>query len=225
VPDPVIVDCWRVQAIFQGKSGLSEDQYVNQFAFEHTGIGADGNDVVNDVAERLLDFYNVTHAPGTAPVANYMAGTQIETTVRVKAYDLGTEAPRFPYETQFELSSLGAGAALPSEVAACLSYYATRNMPRRRGRIYLGPLANTAVEQSAGGVVVSQGLRNALAGAAQALTTEAPSAPVLWQLVSQRGGVSYRVTGGWVDDAPDTVRKRGIAPTARTAWGAPSAPL
>ena len=46
-----------------------------------------------------------------------------------------------------------------------------------------------------------------------------PSLECTWVLWSRANNAMFNVVGGWVDNAFDTIRKRGNAPTARTTWG------
>lgn len=62
--------------------------------------------------------------------------------MRVVAYDLGDPEPR-PERAVALYTPEGAidaaGASGPRQVALCLSFYGTRNLPSQRGRIYIGP--------------------------------------------------------------------------------------
>ncbi len=111
--------------------------------------------------------------------------------------------------------------ALPHEVALCLSFFAGRNLPRSRGRIYVGPFAIIA---NSNGRPTPQ-LRSSIADRASNVgrTTE----NVTWVMVTN-GGTPVRkepagakvITAGWVDDAFDTQRRRGAGPSTRTNWSA-----
>ena len=109
---------------------------------------------------------------------------------------------------------------LPGEVAACLSYFAGRNLPRRRGRIFLGPLANNALLPTATGPVVEPGFINTVVERAAGLITQSATADVRWHMLSTRDANAFRITGGWMDNAFDTLRGRGAKATERIAWGA-----
>jgi hypothetical protein len=138
-----------------------------------------------------------------------------------RIYDLGQAPPR-------ERATLPAAwpgrvnvAGLPTEVAVCLSFYAGRNLPRSRGRIYIGPL-NVASSTSGEGRPTPQ-LIDSIADRASnvARTTE----NVTWVMVTKGGFPIQKepagakvITAGWVDDAYDTQRRRGLAPLVRKPW-------
>ncbi len=116
------------------------------------------------------------------------------------------------------MANVGGSNPLPTEVAACLSYVADRNLPRNRGRIYLGPLGTNALVTSAGRVLVSPAFRTALRESAARLQG-ANGQSISWHLYSTVANQMKLITGGWVDDAFDTQRRRGTAPTVRETWG------
>jgi hypothetical protein len=122
---------------------------------------------------------------------------------------------------------------LPNEVALCLSYQAVaisgESQARRRGRIFFGPLCNTANTLSATGECrPSAALVTALCGAATLLATPAATAAgdlVHWAVYSPTTDLTETiddafqdVDNGWVDNSFDTQRRRGRDATARTTW-------
>lgn len=123
-------------------------------------------------------------------------------------------------------------APLPSEVALCGTYHAalggtveeqviggvtTRPRARKRGRLYIGPLVQPAVGAIVNGEVrPAVNLQEDIEYACEQLVAGGPSDWVVW---SRAAGLTYIITGGWVDDAFDTQRRRGGAATNRTAWG------
>jgi hypothetical protein len=125
---------------------------------------------------------------------------------------------------QFTLGAAVDGTRLPGEVAVVLSFHslltdvpeevgATRPGARHRGRIYFGPLNTASLDAST--ATVEPATNAALRGAAlsfMALTT----AP--WSQWSRADAVMRTITGGYVDNAFDTQRRRGIAATARTTF-------
>lgn len=90
---------------------------------------------------------------------------------------------------------------------------------RRRGRIYLGPFGQTVLGTTA--VTSDRPLAaavTAIANAATALATATAGAVVPWVIYSPTNGSGAVVTDGWVDNAFDTQRRRGVAATSRTLW-------
>jgi hypothetical protein len=99
----------------------------------------------------------------------------------------------------------------PREVALCLSYYATLNQPRRRGRMYLGPWPASQMAERPGTTptgacgTIAQGLA-ALGGP----TTQ-------WVQYSPTTGEFHNVTNFFIDNEWDTQRSRGLRATSRAA--------
>ena len=88
--------------------------------------------------------------------------------------------------------------------------------PRKRGRIYLGPLrADTGT--TVGNVIrPSTAIRTNVAGAGATLIDL--SGVVRWGVLSQADEVIWQIDHGFIDDAFDTQRRRGEDPTARTEF-------
>lgn len=176
----------------------------------------------------LSAFYNVIDA--------YMS-SEISTTARVKYYNLRDTLPRTPVlEDEFSLT-LATADSLPNEVAICLSYRSEiasgLNAARRRGRLYLGPFSVSALTAGVGDARVHATLRALIAGAAQDLVenmfadgdgawvvfSPTTAGPEPWDEAALTSASSV-VVAGYVDDAFDTVRSRGLDPTARVSWTA-----
>jgi len=93
--------------------------------------------------ERIEDFYN-GNSDGAGTIASYLSG-EINRTVTVNVYDYAATKPRTPYPFHFTLGGASTPNLLPEEIALCLSYFAGRNTPRSRGRLYIGPFNATAL--------------------------------------------------------------------------------
>jgi len=115
------------------------------------------------------------------------------------------------------ITQASASESGPREVALCLSYYAEQNVPRRRGRLYIGPFTDAAMEirPPAGNAI------GAVASLAPALAAVG-GADVDWCLysptndVATAGATKLRtITNWWVDNEWDTVRSRGRRATSR----------
>ena len=211
--------------ILNSSTGLAKDRVVNTFHIDTTGTPAT---VAAAWALNLTSFYKDVHSPGTLAIGAYLSGdlSRAAAAHSMKFYDLGDPKPRAPiYEYVWQLASLsGSGANLPKEVAACLSYRTvpTSGIPpaRQRGRLFIGPL-NTNVLSGASTVnpTLDSGFINALKGGASYLVGLGTPASGRWMVYSRAlGGIGYLVTNGWVDNAFDTQRRRGLAPTARNNW-------
>lgn len=146
-----------------------------------------------------------------------------------RCFDLNDPMPRQPILEQSLTTLASASTWLPREIACCVSYKGTYisgvSPKRKRGRIYLGPLASATVDTANDGMFTSSFV-SAVRGAALALqTASAASSTYRWVVYSptsdpQRdnpaGGAGVdadcwdAVTGGWVDDEIDIQRRRGV---------------
>jgi len=214
----------RVQTIIPNDTLLPEDEAVNTWHFLTVGV-ATPTAAANDAVTQLGVFW----AAIDANIANTTT-----TPMRFKVYDLQDVPPRIPIlETTLSLTP-SASTAYPNEVACCLSYRAENlsgaNPARRRGRIYIGPLTTNAGTVGTGDVRVSSTLRSALANAASDIIVAGQTDDARWVVFSPTlagpppwdagtlEASSADVVAGYIDDAFDTVRSRGLRPTTRTVF-------
>jgi hypothetical protein len=167
----------------------------------------------------VTPHYNSTDPQGLANVLkdNLIANTHVGATTvfSIKIYDALGTPPQFPLATASNGTGFTASAA-PREIALCFSYYATRNAPRYRGRLYL-PMAifggtlqlrpTTTQQQAAADLGKAFG--SALPGGTQMV------------VYSRREKVARPVTNYWVDDEWDTVRSRGLRSSTRVTGTLP----
>jgi hypothetical protein len=159
--------------------------------------------------------------------------------VTTKWYDLSHTKPRTPIYSSAWTFTPPATTAVPAEVAVCLSYKGDYGSgfpnARRRGRVYLGPVNTGTFANSQGDVHVASGTRTLVAGQATALLANSDASStyewVVWSPTEAAGGPFAGeggtgggdfpftpVTGGWVDDAFDTQRRRGARAINRLTW-------
>lgn len=177
------------------------------------------------------DFITVTpwfndHGPGTNPMT--IAGDlcdvfaksstgwapynmQITTSVYLHVPGQLKDGP--PVAKITKNAGVGATSACPREVAICLSFYAGQNQPGRRGRLFL-PVCLSAATVTLG-VRPDTTLRTKVVNIATALAAIG-GVDVDWVVHSKKADASYAVTNAWCDDEWDTVRSRGLKPSART---------
>lgn len=213
----------KIQHSFQGISGVAEDQYVNTF---HVLASSTDSDSLDGMAAAVRTFYNTMPSLGTHPLTWYLAGMADTVGERVKIYDLSDPIPRTPLfdESYTPSGSFGnAMASLPSEVAACLSYAAAPTsgvpMSRLRGRIYIGPLSMSAADNlgpsdaARPSAIFREDMVRSAKRLANDLATIDPVA--IWVVYSPTSNTSHGIVRWWADDAWDTQRRRGDAPTTR----------
>lgn len=190
-------------------SGIPEDRPVNTLHFD-CAVAATGATAI------LADL------PGWfSECAPIYANTVSQNGHRVKMYDMADPTPRAPIvDTTFNLTSGPSGAPLPSEVAICLSFQGVRlsgqSQARRRGRIYIGPLDTSTVDADGrpGGVAIG-----AVADMGDLILADSvASGDYAWAVYSVTDDSLVQVLNGWVDNAFDIQRRRGLAPTSRTTF-------
>lgn len=191
-----------VQVAMQGISELPEDRYVNTLHFSGEFGGSEADELFTKYDEFFTtvgggiaaDGHTISvYAPGPNP-----GGPLLH---REYARAGGGGGP---------LSSQG-----PAEVALCLSYAAVddpeASLPRRRGRIYLGPIKGPNVGEARPGATV----RGAALTLGQGIAQVGTALTTTWVMLSRTDGSYHKIEVCWVDDSWDTVRRRGLAPTQR----------
>lgn len=205
---------WLAQVSIPYSSGLPEDVSVNTWSFDGT---APDEAAGPSIANGLAGFYdNIAPRMGPALVFNQ---------TRVKIYRWADAEPRAPFfdEVLAIPPELNNGAPMPDEVAACLSFAAPQAsgqpQARRRGRVYLGPLAASALAQEGAHMYVSAlfiaDVEDGL-DIAQGIWSTGSVGHGVWSRVD---GVFRQATSYWMDNALDTQRRRGVRATARTVLG------
>jgi hypothetical protein len=207
---------YRAQVVVPAVNSLSKDAIVNNWGL-YTLDSPSG--VAAIVGPILRNFYDAWGANRSSMYA--------WTGARLKLYHMNDPKPRVPVaDVALLLSGSVATNTLPTEVSLCLSVQASRvsgqSQRRRRGRLYLGPFSSASGDGLTGRP--ASALRTTLATAAEAARVAFGATTVGWHVVSQPKPTdpmtSAAVTGGWIDDAWDTQRRRGGQPSARLIWGA-----
>jgi hypothetical protein len=214
---PVIL----AQARLQRNTNKPEDVVINTFHFLTTGAILPTD--VDGVMEMVARFYNDTRPGSTQTLAarmttDHMAQGAVH---EVRVFNLSLPKPREPIGSElFELVGLSGLGAMPAEVAVVLSYRAAPfgqpSVPaRRRGRLYHGPLSTSWLgTPGVGDSRPAQAALTPLLWAGRGLI-EAPVGSAVWAVYSQTEGIARPVTEVSYDNAFDTQRRRGAAPTLR----------
>jgi hypothetical protein len=134
--------------------------------------------------------------------------------VRTQAYeiDTGTGLSGPPKAERTKNKGSQGTSGISRDVALCLSFYATDNVPRKRGRIYV-PWGITTFGTAAG-TRPSTAHQNLLITLAQGFAALG-GVDVDWVVWSPTDGQHRKVTHAFVDDEWDTQRRRGLSPTSR----------
>lgn len=212
---------FRCQVRIPMDSGTPEDDVINVWHFDSDQTFAEDAD---DVFGRLSDFYQA--------IDSIVFPARVSSTAHVKIYDLADPEPRVPgFEDDIPLSTTADNVAIPNEVAMCLSMAAdpvSGVAPGRlRGRIFLGPVASTAMTVVGGRVRFAPTAMLNVVTAAQTLAVgpdpgDARLAVFSPTIHAAEGGTPadldaafHDVTRLWIDNAPDTIRSRGERADAR----------
>lgn len=131
-----------------------------------------------------------------------------------RVYELDDATPRAPKVDHVIAPGGPTPDALgPRQVAQVLAFFSQgRNLPRNRGRIYLGPFQYSVMA----GWHVNPGIMTACAALATALGAAGPDS-VKWVTFSTVGAGHHDVTNWWCDNRWDTQRRRLPKATARNA--------
>jgi hypothetical protein len=97
----------------------------------------------------------------------------------------------------------------PRDVALCVSFYADRNLPRQRGRLYIGPIILSLLGERPDAT-----LRDRLLSLADHLNGIG-GVNVSWVVHSPTTNTDHDITYAWVNDVWDTMRKRDVKETVR----------
>lgn len=221
---------WRVQCSIPLDSGVPEDAIVNTWHFDDDDDPvASATDTSDWIVQQLSNFYSA--------IDQIVFPSTVSSPMTLKMYDMAEPEPRIPIDTAEITVTPSANPPLPNEVALCLSFAAEMESgvrpSRRRGRIFLGPVQNGAAEVVNSQLRPTFAVRDAVRNAANELQTgfEHPGSPgfrLRWSIYSPRtretggtvGQAFNDVLSGWVDNAFDTQRRRGPAPTTRDVFTA-----
>lgn len=132
--------------------------------------------------------------------------------ITVKAYDAQGTPPVYPVGDA--IRNVGASPATfgPRELACCLSFYAERNIPRQRGRLYIP--AAMATPTSMGEIRPNSALMQKVADLAPIFGSLGGN-DVDWCVFSRLNNTMRSVSHWWVDDEWDVMRSRGLRGSTR----------
>jgi hypothetical protein len=222
-------------------NAMPEDAVVNTFTFAPDDLTSTHQTTLFNA---VRDFYNVAHGTSTQPIGTYLSpdldrGTG-KATVRI--YDLTGHLDGSPHgspivELPMTLHAGGSGGyALANQLAGVLSFHGdftghpesipggpagpagdTKPRARRRGRLYLGPIADLATAEESGfnSPRLNAPFRGTCTDAAAWLMGGADR----WSVWSRADAEVYPVVGGFMDNRIDTQRRRAVKASVRTTFG------
>lgn len=210
---------YRCQHVLPMFTNIPTDVMVNQFHFLNDTL--DHETVAAEAATRLSAFYLGAYGSAGSTRVAYLSWN----TAVLRVFDLSDPTPRIPVEVPMGYTSGTAVSQVPTEVACVLSWQAAPQsgvvFQRLHNRCFLGGLTTSMMEPSSGIAFprFTTSFINAVAAAADTLLG-ANDGVTDWVQVSQAGGVTAvrPIVGGWVDNGPDTQRRRGVLASTRTLF-------
>lgn len=216
----------HVQAIFPYFTNLPTDVTVNGFHFI-VDDSEDKETTADAVRPRLTAFYTDVYGNASSRVA-WVDWAQ----AYIKVFDMAEGTPRIPAERNLAISAgTQTTSTVPTEVACVATFRAAPESGVRfqslYNRIYLGNLSTSALTAGtadqfprfqptfcSGIVAAMNTLRTANSGAEGHFQwiqygRASSSSPLM---------VARPIVGGWVDNGPDTQRRRSVLASLRTNW-------
>lgn len=209
----------RAQCVIPMWTGLPTDVITNTLHFRDITPNESLEVAALAINPTLQTFYDSIYSSMPSYVMSPAS------THEVRYYDLGTPAPRAPYVLPLRATGYTAvDTVVPTEVACCLSFeglpVSGQPQARRRGRIYLGALTDAKMfaSSSDGFPTLAFTFTSQIAASATLMrnTLEAGQHP--WIVWSPTDNDYTLVARGWVDNTPDTQRRRGVVATSRQIW-------
>lgn len=203
--------------MFPYRSNLPADVITNTFHMDWQG-GVDAESIATQAAAALADFYDGAYA--NMGWANYVNQAAAE----VRFYLMDLPAPRIPIVRPLGVTNTtDVNTTIPAEVAVVCSFHAAlvsgQTQARRRGRVYLGGTGSPTINGTAGSLpAVAPAVISNITDAAEALRSDLDGMACPWVVYSPTAGSHAEVVGGWVDNEPDTQRRRGVEATSRSVW-------
>jgi len=193
---------------------------VNTFNFS-TGAVTSYVTLADSVAAALQNFY--TQPAAGLNLAKYMA-PWVSRNVEIRTYDPTTAKPRVPTIYGFTMvasAASGAASTIPMDVALCLSYHAAPPVTRhRRGRVYIG---GCTTDWMVTGTVSAPPVFNIAATSPADVVKNSAVALIAsatgWSIYSRAANTFSSIIGGYIDNEPDTQRRRGSTTSSRLAFG------
>jgi len=211
---------YRVDNVFPMHTGDPSDIVLNTLHFESTLGHAD---FAVSVPVFLDPFWETIYGATDTLRVNYIDWPSM----KYRVFDLTQPTPRVPIEEPGPFTTAGTNASsIPTEVAVVASFQSVgipgEVFQRRYNRIFLGGVASNWFQTSTSTAypVVGTGRAQLIIDAMTNLAAGLPGPSTLWVQVSNAGGTprSLPVVGGFVDNSPDTQRRRSVDATSRLVW-------
>jgi hypothetical protein len=231
-----------VKAQLESVTGIVADRFVHDYEIMWDGLVGPSEGDLEDIAAAITNFYNDAVSPATAAMGGYLSkevsrASNACSVVIYTADDISDPLGSPKLVSDFTMvAGSSTSPNLPAEDAVALSYNAdvtdvpeqvgnTRPAARRRGRLFFGPLNAVVLGdpddqpnvQRPDEEFVSNMLINAVGLYEAIKAIEVSAQPLHWAVFSPTETEIRPIVRFSVDNAFDTIRKRGAAATSRTA--------
>ncbi len=228
-------------ATLEHLTGLPEDRIVTTFPISWTGAGDPAPADLDLALAQVVLFFNAANT--TQAIAAYLSAeaSRAADASIVRVYDIAGKLDGSPHgsavdELPFTLGAADGAADIPAECAVVLTTRATGwqaapveaadgadpgalvDRPRQRlsGRNFIGPLSSSATAVISDAMRVATIMVTDLLDAGQDLQLGLQGFDFEWNVWSRVNEAVVPITHLQVDNAVDTMRKRGPDPTVRT---------
>jgi len=195
---------------------------VNTFNFSSTAFATYALHSAS-CANALVTFYATDGGSGASSIGAYMAAW-VSRGAEIRTYNRADAKPRVPLIYPLTLPAAHTPSTInvvPMDVCMCLSYHAAPPVTRRRrGRIYLGGIQSEWI--SAGALGAAPAFQTGVGSIGEKIKNYAVTlmgTNVGWVVYSTVNGSGAPIVGGYIDQEPDTQRRRGNTAPARITWG------
>lgn len=222
---------FQVQVVVPRVTGLPEDDAVMTWNFQVAGGDYD-SDYRLALATKLISFYQDGDrdngwGAGIAAPTSKLSSLVVSAGWDFKFYTRNVVDNSLSFDEVFgnSMTGLSATAGLPEETALRLTAHAvldgTEADRTRRGGWFFGPgIVSAGAETVGGRVRPTAALRRALLQGARWLLDTQGDLDTAWVIYSEKEHSASPVFMGFVDDAFDTIRKRGPGATVRDTFTA-----
>lgn len=206
---------YRAQHILPMFTGIPRDVISNTFHFEADGSLSTAV-YASVIQARLNTFYETAYEDLGATYVVWSAAT-------VEVVRLDDPPPLIPIVLSSPVVTTPTDSVIPTEVSVVNTFAAaeTGGVVRQRlyNRVYLGGWADGVMQAGLSSAFpqVSVLAMSQIANASSALLFANDGAPD-WIQYSPTAGVARPITRGWIDNSPDTQRRRSVDATNRNTW-------
>nr|CRY97251.1 hypothetical protein [uncultured prokaryote] len=215
---------YRAQVVLPYFTADAADIITNQFHFDGDEVTPPETQAL-DITDLLQTFYDAVYNADGAFRVNYVNWAAAV----VKVYDLSDPTPRPLYENPMTFTAGSVAGRIPTEVSCVLTWRAAQQPGVRYqslyNRVYLGAIPDGWLDTSTSSSFPKfrESTMDGISGAAIGLANSA-TAELRWVQVgksAELGVTAVRdIVGGFVDDGPDTQRRRSVDAAVRTDWSA-----